>query len=273
MNLGNAFYGLRVNKSKSNMNISSNDAFDFNASANNPFVIERSSRFYFIFIWAIMILLFGQLGILVVCNYVKTHYVLFILKNILCCLVFISQIICIYLLRNKLAFLSKILMISTPLIFLILLYLFEKRVDYLVYIILTIASTLYLIVYIVKYFISKKSNDLLNGVLSVFYPFSAFFVKTDELQDYLFFNDKHMQLFLIVGLITGFIVSVISIILIKKEIEKKNLIGFFLTIFSVVFIAVWMIPYHSEQNINYAFDKSEGNICTYQIVGMYKRHT
>lgn len=258
------FFGLKILKDDYLIKNQEIPVEDF-PNTINPFKIRRKNIIWNTTFIMIFVLLFIQLGIVISFEYIGNAQVVLGLRKVLGITVLISQLLILMLLKQKLNILSKVLMVGFPLIVIGLLYLFPRRVDYAIYIILFIILTIYLIISLLITLFNKNKDYILNGLIPFLYPTAVIFVKSFWLQDNIFFNDD-TPIFLILALIIAFISVILFLILKKDKSDKKEFIGMLFTIFCSVLIIVWFIPYLAIQNINYAFDYSEGVSYNYRIM-------
>ncbi len=258
------FFGLKILKDDYLIKNQEIPVEDF-PDTFNPFKIRKKNIIWNSAFISIFVLLFIQLGIVISFEYIGNAQVVLGLRKVLGITILISHLCIIMLLRQKLNVLAKVLMISFPLIIIGLLYLFPRRIDYAIYIILFIIHTIYLIISLLLTLFRKNKDYILNGLIPFLYPTIVIFVKSFWLQDYIFFNGD-TQIFLIVALVIAFMSVILFLIIKNDKSNKKEFIGMLFAIFCSVLIIVWFTPYMVIQNVNYAFDSSEGASYNYQIM-------
>lgn len=185
-------------------------------------------------------------------------------------LVLISQILIVILLNKNLNIISKLFLIIYAFVPISLNLFFDRRFDFKLEIIICSILFIYLIMNLIIYFIKKESYYLLNGIIPCIYPILLSMVNTCILNGYLFFNDQLLGFFIIIGIVVGVICAFICVMLPKKHMEKKEKIGLVVGVFLCT-IVIFLIPNFVIQNINYAFDTSEGITYKYQIIDKEKR--
>lgn len=272
INRGQDFYGIKVLPKDFDKQYETNSIDIFNTIYNPPLNMINN-RIINRLIFSIIILLFIQLGLMIVIKCVNDYTFYMILRTILCVSMFIILLNSIIILKNKLWLISKIFMLLTPIILIILIYLFSKRIDYITYQILFILSIIYIIYISISKFINKKKNEdcIMNGLLSTSYPIIVMFIKSFELDRYTYGIEDISLVTLIISVVIAFIGVIIFLVLYKNKKKISNYIGGCCITFLCIFGLFIGLLYFAKQNINYALDTSTGIVEEYKIINKEKR--
>lgn len=198
-------------------------------------------------------------------EYLKSYKTAYILKSIMCLLIFIFGIVIVKNCSKHLNTLSKMYLLLYPLCMLFLLNFLPKRVDYIIYFFFFIFSLIYVLIYIIRFKVFKKPG-MANGLLTCIYPFCVGIYKVFELNDSIFLIDINVESFLKVGGIASILATILYFILRKDKDDKKEYIGAgFATLF-LVFLMVFGVPLLTIQTINYTLDTSDEEQFEYTII-------
>ena len=261
------FYNLNINKTISK-SLKDEEVTDLNIFKNNEALFNAREKAITNLsgIIALMIIYFIiVVGFLLTYEYSKSNELINIMKIIISVFVLVSQILIVILLKKNLNIISRLFLIIYAFVPLNLNLFFDRRFDFKCEIIICTILLVYLIINVIIFFIKKQNNYLLNGVIPCLYPLFLNMINTFILNEYLFFNDQLTGFFIIIGIVVGLILAFVCVGLLKKDMEKKQRVGLGFGVFFCT-IVIFLIPNFIIQNINYAFDKSEGITYKYQII-------
>ncbi len=226
INKGQDFYGIKVLPKYFDKQYITN-SIDISNPVFNPPLNMISNRIINMFIFSIIILLFTQLGIMIWLKYVTDFTTYLILRTISCIIMFIILLNSLIILKNKLWVISKIFMLLTPIILIMLIYLFPKRIDYIVYQLLFVIAIIYIIyIYIATLVNKSKIEDyIMNVLLSTAYPIIVMFIKSFELDCYIYGVEDISFFALIISIIMAFIGVIIYSVLYKNKKKISNYLG------------------------------------------------
>lgn len=265
------FYGIKVNKISgySNVNEASLESFD---AYYNPLDEKRKNMKILVLSILLGSLFIIQMFLTIAVKDMKDLNSMFIARNIIYGIMILLCFSITLLLKKQLDFVVKILFNLFPLVCLFSLYNFEKRMDFLVLFLSIAICLLIAFIYIILFIFKKEKEWLLNGIMLIFYPLLVSLIKVFTLNEYLFFNDNSLGIFIIVGLCVSFIILCIAISKIKDRSNKKEYAGKLCAAFFVPIVLVSILPYLYFQSINYAFDGSIGIEHTYYITNKQIRY-
>lgn len=231
----------------------------------NPIKAVRKTKALIATIILSFVIMLTQMILVGVLNYAESFETVYVIKTIIYSLILMIGISVVILFREYFNIFSKVYLLIYPIILLILLNYFPRRVDYVIYICFFLFSLFYAGVYLFRYKVMNKSG-LSNGLVTCVYPIMIFIVKSFELNNDLFLFDLKIDVFAIVA----FTLSIISIVLFcifkKDKSNKKNFIGALVAIFCSVMLLTLVIPYMTIETINYTFDDSIGEVYEVSII-------
>lgn len=227
------------------------------------------------------VFLFGALILFVISEIVNKHDTINVLRII--ALISLSLMnLCIVIMAKRLPLPAKALLVISPAVFIAPIFLFNKRVDYIIYFAVLIINFLYALYYFIKSTVITKEKDkgLLGlAVFIVTVPFLLSMIKTFELNDYLFFfEDSALVPLFGIGAIISVIATAVFMIIdkipekIKTLNNKKEEVGKVIAVFLLIFALTSFCPYFTVKNLNYAFDTSEGVDTEFVITDKNTRH-
>lgn len=265
------FYNLKVDKYISN-NLKMEEVTDLSVFKNDEKIFNQRNRAITNIsgIYTLIIIFFFEvLGYSCFYSWSKSYEVMNVINIIVLFSIMISELLIFILLRKYLHIFSKLSLIIYAFIPITLYFFFDRRFDYKIEIMFLCLALISMLIHLIVYFIKKHFYYLINGIIPFIYPLFVNFVKTFVLNDYLFFNDEKMGMFIVMGLIIGLIIGVLTLILSRKRESFKETIGIFFGMFVCTFIITALVPYFTIQNLNYAFDVSCPN--TYEYVVLDKK--
>ena len=231
----------------------------------NPVEIGRNSRTLTFTLVISLIIPLIILLLFLPFEYLKSYKTAYILKSIMCLLIFIFGVLISKTCSKYLNTLSKMYLLLYPLCMLFLLNFLPKRIDYIIYFLFFIFSLIYVIIYVIRFKVFQKTG-MANGFLTCIYPFGVGIYKVFELNDSIFLTSINVGTFLIVGLVAGSFATILYFIFRKDKDDKKEYIGAgFATFFSIFFL-VFAVPLLTIQTINYTFDTSNEEKIEYTII-------
>lgn len=262
----NNFYGLNVGDQYKFSYDNINKESFLDNKKYNPVVNSPSGLFIYTFCTILFVFLFAQLGIIISFEYVKSYDTYQILRLLLCIFMFIINCITIILLRRNLWIFNILSLVIYPIILIGCIYFFNKRMDYIIYQATFLLSFLYLVFSLILKFIFKNKKALLNGVITIIFPFATVAIKSFELNNYIYNEELYDFGYLLIPFLVCIICTIIYLIFRKDKSDKKDYYGGLLTaFFSSLFLSFAFITL-SVQNINYSFDKSEGIVYEYTVL-------
>lgn len=270
VNSTGTFYELGVDKNISDK-LKSEEVTDLSVFKNNEFLFNQRNTAITNnrgLLTLIILFFLEAFGYLCFYQWSKSYEVMNVVNIIILGSIMINELLILILLRKNLHIISKLSFIIYAFVPLTLYFFFDRRVDYKIEIIFLCLMLISMIIHLIMYFFKKHTFYLVNGIIPIIYPLFVNFAKTFILDDYLFFNDDNLAMFIVMGLIIGLIVGGLVFILSKKKGTFKESIALSFGIFVCTFIIVAMVPYFTIQNINYAFDTSNPN--TYEFVVLDK---
>lgn len=225
------------------------------------------------------VLLFAALFLFGISKAVKAQNVIDIFRTAALCSLILSSI-CIALIIKGLPLSAKILLIVSPAAFILPIYLFATRVDYIIYFVILTVNFIYATYYLIKN--SAKENlksRLGTSIFMVTVPFIIGLFKTIELNTRLFFfKDTAIVPALVIGAIVSALITLGFAMInktsekIKSEHSKKEEIGKVIAVLSLSIALLSFLPYFTIKNANYAFDTSEGVDTAFVIIDKSTRH-
>lgn len=262
------FYELKIDKNISN-NLKFEEVTDLNVFRNNEKLFNQRNKAItnICGVLSLIILFFVEtLGFLCFYEWSKSYEIMNVVNISILGSIMISELLIFILLRKNLHIISKLSLIIYAFIPLTLYFFFERRIDYKIEIVFLCLMLISMIIHLLMYFIKKNTFYLVNGIIPVIYPLFVNIAKTFILNEYLFFNDDKLAMFIVAGLIIGLIIGGFVLLLSKKRETFKESIGLAIGIFTCTFVVVAFVPYFTIQNINYSFDNSIPNVDDYVVL-------
>lgn len=236
----------------------------------NPVEIGRNSRTLTFTLVVSLIIPIIILLLFLPFEYLKSYKTAYILKSIMCLLIFIFGVLISKTCSKYLNTLSKMYLLLYPLCMLFLLNFLPKRIDYIIYFLFFIFSLIYVIIYVVRFKVFQKTG-MANGFLTCIYPFGVGIYKVFELNESIFLTSINVGTFLIVGLVAGSFATILYFIFRKDKDDKKEYIGAGFATFVSIFFLVFAVPLLTLQTINYTFDSSNEEKFEYTIIDKESR--
>lgn len=193
-------------------------------------------------------------------------------RNIVYITIIINTAFITLFLHKYINLIAKVLANAFAIIMFIALHNFDKRTILLICLSIFTISLLYFVIELIIYLIKKDKKNLFSGIVALFYPFGVSFIKSFELQKYLFFNDFDMNILILIGFVAAIICVIILFIKDKDRSNKKDYAGKVVGVFLVPILLFVLVPYLTINNINYSLDKSQGTSYTYQVVDKHTRY-
>ena len=190
-----------------------------------------------------------------------------IMRGIVCLLAGVSVVLLNFVIDKKLDNTCKTLLILFPVVLFACLLFFPRRVDYIIYNAYSLATTIYFVYGLFRKLIKKDGDALVSGLLPIVYSAGLMITKVLEMDRFIkTFTEDLSNVLMLIALIACVASIVLYLCFVRNKDSKKSYIkNIFLTAVCV-FLLVFGLPLLTAENLNYAFDSSEGVIVEYQIV-------
>lgn len=232
----------------------------------NPLNTKKSN----ILIWITFGLLFLFIPFIIALQYIKDINVY---NGVTVCIFLLMLVFNIFITFSvkKFNVCSLLSMYAYPIMCMYLIYNETRRTDYICYQVYFWISLLYFVVYLFKYLLKHKKEDILSAILVLGFPLIVLIIKAFALQDFMFFEETFNMMFLIVAIILT-IISACFYLCFRKDRKQKGYVGAMFGLMICVFFICFITPLFTVNVINYSFDTSTGDVYRYKIVDKYTRH-